>query len=638
VPFLPLILFLSGAFSSWLAFHVRRHGRTPGSGTFAWLLAAISAWCLVSSVHAAVDSLEAKLAWARVQYFAICSVPALTLMFALEFEGSRWLARRRTLAFIWTIPALTMVAVFTNEWHGAHWPSVTLGASGLAVYEHGWWFWLSTGHAYVMMLLSTIVIAGALRRSPPPYRGQFVALLAGAVLPWAGNLAYLAGLVPIEGLDITPLMFAASGALFTHALYRNHLFDLVPVARDQIVDSLADAVVVLDSSQRVLDLNAAARRLVAATRPGHEPSSGTGDDRAWFGRTLDELMPFLADARLREGFRAEAGSFAIVDEQSSGGTRHYDVQVTPVRTAASRPYSVSPRDATGDAHYAGVVAWAVLLRDVTEQREAQAEREALEKRVQEQQKRESLSVLAGGLAHDFNNLLAGILGNADLLAMQVPRTGDMPGHVGAIILGAQRAADLVSKMLAYAGERQGASEVVDLDVIVREMLDLLEASVARHCTLRYAGSPVKIFADPVQIRQVAMNLIINAAEAVDESAGLVTVRVGVERLSPWQLAGMHTGDDAPAGAYAFLEVRDNGPGMDEATIDQIFTPFYTTKPAGHGLGLAAVQGIVRGHRGALRVDTRPGEGARFRVWLPLAERSRRADVRAYEASDTSRSS
>jgi two-component system, cell cycle sensor histidine kinase and response regulator CckA len=209
--------------------------------------------------------------------------------------------------------------------------------------------------------------------------------------------------------------------------------------------------------------------------------------------------------------------------------------------------------------------------------------------------------------------------------------------VGAIILGAQRAADLVSKMLAYAGERKGASETVDLDALIREMLDLLEATVTRHCTLRYDGAPVQIFADPVQIRQVVMNLIINAAEAVDETGGTITVCVGVEHLSARQLAGTHLGDEAAPGAYAFLDVADNGAGMDDATVRRIFTPFYTTKPTGHGLGLAAVQGIVRGHRGALRVETQPGAGTQFRVWFPLVEQgqpARREEPTVFQRAGT----
>ena len=265
-------------------------------------------------------------------------------------------------------------------------------------------------------------------------------------------------------------------------------------------------------------------------------------------------------------------------------------------------------------------AWVVLMRDVTEQRRAQEEHAALEARVQEQQKRESLSVLAGGLAHDFNNLLAGIIGNADLLALQIPRPSAMSSHVGAIILGAQRAADLVAKMLAYAGERHGSMERIDLDALTTELLDLLRTSAARHCRVEYQGAPALITGDPTQIRQVAMNLIINAAEAVDENSGVVSVTTGVERLPAWTLADMTFGRDIEPGTYAFLDVRDNGPGMDAETLARIFNPFFTTKHSGHGLGLAAVQGIVRGHRGALHVASAPGQGARFRVWFPRGDR------------------
>jgi signal transduction histidine kinase len=589
----PVVLSISSILAVSLALYVARFRRAPGSGTFVVLLLAIAGWCMTAFGHWAAPTLEAKMAWARFQYIAIAAVPPLTFLFACAFVGSWW-PRRLSRAFIWLIPALTVGAAFTNDRHGALWPSVTLAPSGsLAIYEHGWWFWVAAAHAYVLMCLGALVIARALRQSSPAYRGQFTLLLAGAVLPWAGNLAYVSGVVPIEGLDITPLLFTLSGVLFAYALSHNGLFDLVPVARDQLVDSLADAVIVLDASRRVLDLNAAARRLAAGDRSFLDPR--------WFGRTFDELLPQLDAARITLGPALQSN--LLVDMPSRDGMRHFDVTVTPVRTGDQR-----------------LVAWAVLLRDVSDQRRAAIEREALEKRVQEQQKRESLSVLAGGLAHDFNNLLAGIIGNADLLAMRIPRESEMTSHVGAILLGAQRAADLVSKMLAYAGERHGTTEEVDLDAIVREMLDLLEASVARHCTLRYEGTPVRIFADPVQIRQVVMNLIINAAEAVDDHGGVVLVTVGAERLDARQLGRMELADEAGPGEYAFLDVRDNGPGMDEITLRRIFTPFYTTKPTGHGLGLAAVHGIVRGHRGALRVDTSVGVGSQFTVWLPVTAR------------------
>ena len=264
-----------------------------------------------------------------------------------------------------------------------------------------------------------------------------------------------------------------------------------------------------------------------------------------------------------------------------------------------------------------LAAWVMLLRDVTAQRAADAERDALRERVQEQQRRASLSILAGGLAHDFNNLLAGVIGNADLLAMQVPPSSEMGSSVGAILLGAQRAADLVDKMLAYAGERHGGMGRINLDAQVRDLLDLLRASAGRHCTIRHKGQRADVVGDPTQVRQVIMNLIINAADAVDEG-GKIHVTTGVERLSFAQMGEMNFGEEAAPGRYAFVDVRDNGCGMTAETVRRIFDPFFTTKHHGHGLGLAAVQGIVLGHRGALRVDSDPSWGSRFRVWFPLA--------------------
>ena len=157
---------------------------------------------------------------------------------------------------------------------------------------------------------------------------------------------------------------------------------------------------------------------------------------------------------------------------------------TLVVTAGAEPTHYDARTMPVGGKRGSYAAWVILLRDVTMQMRAQAERDALESRVQEQQKREGLSVLAGGLAHDFNNLLAGIVGNADLLALQIPPSSEMGSYIGAIILGAQRAADLVAKMLAYAGERHGSMERIDLDAVMLEMLDLLRASAARHCTLQ----------------------------------------------------------------------------------------------------------------------------------------------------------
>ena len=600
---MPVASFVSAAFALWIASRVARRP-VPGTGTFVWLSAAIALWCVTSGFIALADTIPEKLVWAKVQYAGIAAAPPLWLLFLADYGRLAALARPARRYALWIVPAITLAVAATNEGHQAIWTSVTLVPGGLAAWAHGWWFWVAAAYNYLLLGAGTVVLARVLRRSPPPFAWQLLALVLAAVFPWVGNVLYLAGALP-PGLDVTPLTFTASNLLLAWALYRSNLFDLVPVARDVVVDSLDECAIVLDAERRILDMNAAAREMLAYMPPRADPN--------WLGQPVEAVFPFLKAASVAAP-AARPSSMVLIDRPEP---RYFDVRMLPVRTGRR-----------------GLDAGVVLLRDVTDQREAATERAALDQRIQEQQRRESLSVLAGGLAHDFNNLLAGIVGNADLLALQVPPSSEMGSHVGAILLGAQRAADLVSKMLAYAGERHGTTARVDLDELTRDLLDLLRASAARHCTLNYDGTPAPIDADPIQVRQVAMNLIINAAEAVDEEKGLVTVTTGVETLVARQLADMRFGQEAPPGRYAFIEVRDNGNGMDEDTLRRIFNPFYTTKPSGHGLGLAAVQGIVIGHRGALRVDSSPGWGSRFCVWFPLAMTQERVDTPAAQPAGT----
>ena len=596
----PAVLVVSAILALWIATRVA--GRPAvGAKPFVWLCAAIALWCLMGAGHAVADRLSAKLIWSKFQYVGIVSVAPLWLLFTVEYAGVRWFrqdssAGARLRAFgLWVVPAVTVVLAATNEWHRAVWSAVTLTADGGAIYSHGWWFWIAAAYNYALMAIGTVLVGRVLRRSPPPLRGQLATLLLAAAIPWAGNAVYVSGALAVP-IDLTPVAFAASGLLFAWALYRAHLFDLVPVARDLVIDSLSDAMIVIDRSRRILDMNAAARDLAA------RKARIRGDNLRWIGRDVGTVFPLLKAAPLA-ATSVVSTSEVLTDK---GEPSYFDVRVLPVQRRGRR------HDA-----------WVLLLRDVTEQRRAADANEALQLRIQEQQRRESLSILAGGLAHDFNNLLAGIVGNADLLSMQIPASSGMGSSVGAILLGAQRAADLVSKMLAYAGERHGSTARIDVDALTRDLLDLLRTSAGRHCTITYNGRPAMIDADPTQFRQVAMNLIINAAEAVSDS-GLVRLTTGVEVLTATDLSMMRVGQEAAPGKYAFLAVEDDGVGMDERTLQRLFQPFFTTKPSGHGLGLAAVQGIILGHRGALRVDTRLGHGTRFCVWFPAAETGRQA--------------
>jgi two-component system, cell cycle sensor histidine kinase and response regulator CckA len=262
-----------------------------------------------------------------------------------------------------------------------------------------------------------------------------------------------------------------------------------------------------------------------------------------------------------------------------------------------------------------------LFHDITEEKRAEDERRQLEARIQHGQKMESLGVLAGGVAHDFNNLLVGVLANAGLARKHLPDGSPAASPLVQIERAAQRAADLTEQMLAYSGKGQFQVTGVDLSSLVREMSELLQTVLspkARLVTELPEGLPT-IRADATQIRQVVMNLLTNASDALEGDAGDICLRTGISDADADYLATTWPGDDLSPGPYVWVEVRDTGGGMDEETIRRMFDPFFTTKFTGRGLGLAAVLGIVRGHDGTLRVESSPGGGTTFRVLFPKGD-------------------
>ncbi len=588
VPFLlAAVLALSTAIAIWSAAVAHSRRSVPGSAAFTWLMLAIAHWSFTSAVTQLVPDLEIRVLIARVQYLAVAPIGVLWLFFAARFARAAWPALPAVRVALWTVPLLTLAAAITNDDHRLLWRSIVSVEApwgSVLVYNPGPWYWVHVVYTYALILAGTWFLIDGLRRFPPPYRPQTLAAIVGMIVPWAGNMVYLARVPALTGVDLTPVGFTASGLCFLWGLYRYRLFGLVPIARDLVVDSMEDGVLVLDAQRRLIDLNQAGARF-------------SGTTPANIGRHIDDVVPWWAQALTEE---RRTGAMPVIVRMSPG-PRYFEVAISPVRDPERR--------------FAG---WLVVVRDVTARKRAESERYALERRVQEQQKAESLKVFAAGAAHDFNNMLTGVLGNADLLAMQAPPGSAQRQTAEAIVIGAQRAADLVSKLLAYAGEGRVVSERVDMDTLTREMVDLLSASVGHQCTLTYRspGPIPTVDADPTQIRQVVLNLIVNATEAVDLD-GMVTVATGQETLDRGDLAQMTFGTDGDPGSYVFVDVVDTGPGMDDDTLQRIFDPFFSTKDQGRGLGLAAVRGIVRSHDGVLRVTTKVGQGTRFRVWLPL---------------------
>ncbi len=260
----------------------------------------------------------------------------------------------------------------------------------------------------------------------------------------------------------------------------------------------------------------------------------------------------------------------------------------------------------------------LLIRDITARRRLEAEQQHLEKQLLHSQKLESLGVLAGGIAHDFNNILMAIMGNAELALMRVSQDSPAIRNLRSIEQASARAADLAAQMLAYSGKGKFVIENLELNRILHEMLHMLEVSISKKArlSLDLAASLPLVEGDATQIRQVIMNLVINASEAIGENNGSITLKTSSMECDRSYLKNVWQNEELAEGRYVCLEITDTGCGMDKETLARIFDPFFTTKFTGRGLGMAAVQGIIRGHHGAIAVDSEPGQGTTIKVLIP----------------------
>ena len=316
------------------------------------------------------------------------------------------------------------------------------------------------------------------------------------------------------------------------------------------------------------------------------------------GKFVEELFSEDLAKKLTGNYRRclELGLPINYDDELNlpGGLRYFHSNLIPMR------------DGFGRIHR--IVGACVDVTDFKRTQEAALAR----------QKLESLGVLAGGIAHDFNNLLGGILAQAELAETEVA-VGAPPGQELQTIKNvAIRAGEMVRELMVYSGQDEARLDPLDLSQLVEEMLELLKISISKHATLRVdlPKNLPAVRANAVQLRQVVMNLITNASEALGDNEGIISV--SVEKVASEQGASVRSQSQPSAGGQLRLEVSDTGCGMTAGTLAKIFDPFFTTKVSGRGLGLAAVQGVIRSHGGAINVVSFPGQGSRFEILLPYS--------------------
>lgn len=322
-------------------------------------------------------------------------------------------------------------------------------------------------------------------------------------------------------------------------------------------------------------------------------------------RSLERILDLPASAIVgRRCF--EIARSALVTVPSSPFLKMLETrrsERTELRTG-QRWIAISSDPLTDDAGTITGAVWRVS--DISETKK-------IEEQLRQAQKAESIAMLAGGIAHDFNNLLTGVIGNTSLALHGMAQDHPLRSSLEDVMVAAGKAADLTKQLLAYSGGGRFVVRRLDLSGVILETAKLLEASVPKKIRLHFdlATGPAMIEADPDQLRQLVLNLVTNAAEAIGEGPGAITIRTSPRH---WP----HGSDDLAAGQYVALEVEDTGIGMEESVRSRVFEPFFSTKFLGRGMGLAAVMGIARAHKGTVHVTSEPGQGSVFTVFFPVA--------------------
>ncbi|MBN2702649.1 MAG: PAS domain S-box protein [Pontiellaceae bacterium] len=263
----------------------------------------------------------------------------------------------------------------------------------------------------------------------------------------------------------------------------------------------------------------------------------------------------------------------------------------------------------------------VLVKDITERRKREEKDRVMQERMEQTQRLESLGVLAGGIAHDFNNLLMAIIGYADLALMDLSPLSPAASDIAEIKVSSKRAADLCTQLLAYSGKGRLEEKTFSISDLVEEMLHMLKTCISKKCVLNLnLKKDLPITAgDPSQMRQIIMNFVLNASEAIGDRSGVIAVTTSTMVCTTEYFEAGYVLKPEKPGLYVALEVSDNGSGMDAETLNRIFEPFFTTKFSGRGLGLSAVLGIIRSHGGGLRVYSELGVGTTFKVLFPVVQ-------------------
>ena len=585
---------IAGVISAGLALYAWRRRLMAGVAAFSILMLAVAVWTLGYALELAGGDIPTKLFWLDVEYLAIVIVPVAWLALALQYTGrTKWLTPR-ILVLLSIEPLITLVLVWTNDIHHLIHAKVGLEISSaftVLVITRGTWYWINVVYSFLLLLLGTALIVSfipTLRRSASVYRGQVSALCIAVLVPWVSNAVTDFGLSPLPNLDLTPLAFTVTGIAMAWSLFRFRLLDLTPVARHAVVESMSDAVIVLDKYNRITDLNPAAQRIL-----GHTLSELVGQPAAQVASAWPEQV---------ERFRGATEAHEEIVLAVDGTACYFDLRLSSLY------------------HQRGSLAGRlIVLSEITERKQAM---ESLEQgRAAAEAANQAKSAFLATMSHEIRTPMNAVIGMTGLL-LDTDLTAEQRDYTETVRASSDALLTIINDILDFskieAGKLELDRQAFDLRECLESALDLLAArATEKGLDLAYLLDdqvPAAMYGDVTRLRQILVNLLSNAVKFTQEGE----VVLSVEARRTGEDGGAHAQEWNGGSVYkVHFAVRDTGIGISEEGMNRLFQSFSqvdastTRRYGGTGLGLAISKRLAELMGGTMWVGSEPGVGSTF---------------------------
>jgi PAS domain S-box-containing protein len=586
-------LYAAAVVSFALALLAWRRRSADGASAFALLMAAAAEWALAYALSLISDGIDLKLFWIKVRYLGIVIVPSAWLTFALLQTGhGKWVTRRNQILL--TIePLLILLLVWTNEWHHLYWADVTLKQVGpftLIEATRGIFYWVHVVYSYSLIICGSVLFVQMVIRSPHLYRWQSLAVLFGAIVPFIGDVLSTFGLLAsISWIDLTPFFFTLTGLAMAWAFFRFRLLDIVPVARDAVIESMSDGVLVLDAENRIVDINPVAEGIINPTAS------------EIIGQPAEQVLSQWPD--LIERYRSVPETHTEICVGEGVVRAYFDLRISPLRDWRNR--------LTGRL---------IVFRDITKRKEMekalQEAKEAAE--AANRAKNEFISVIT----HELRSPMSAIHGSATLLSDEGagPINQDQAEFLEIIETNTRRMITLVMDLndvsRIESGQLHLRLRAIPLTEVVEEVVRSMQPKIeekAHTLNLRIADDLPPMWGDRVRLGQILTNLVSNACKFTPKS-GEITI-------SAKYIA------DGSDSKVVCVSVQDNGLGIKREDQTKIFQKFFRamdkrgSEIPGSGLGLNITKYLVEMQRGHIWFESEYGRGSTFHFTMPVAEKS-----------------